>query len=114
MANRVEPFTSAFKAETGADVELFNAAYQSGFTIEGRYYNWKEIVDDWNEMMKREYPNQSWVPYNDPNALTNIRSTLMYKADALWMRKLNTEGYTIRDIGKTYDSHFYDMGISFY
>jgi hypothetical protein len=109
MTNRIEPFASALEKQ-GYEVELFNAKYQNkSFVIEGKSHTWEEINNEWSAMLENKYPTQSFVPYNDPNALSNIKETLLYKANQQVIRKARDEGYTFLDIGKTYDSHFYDM-----
>jgi hypothetical protein len=60
--------------------------------------------------MDTHYKGMNWIPYTDPNALKNTQGTLMYKANQQFIEKALNEG-TIIDIGKTYDSHFYDMEV---
>ena len=110
MNGRIVPFAEALEKQ-GYKVELFSAKYQTKpIIIEGKSYTWQQIMDDWAEMMEINYRGQSWVPYTDPNALRNIRGTLMYRANEQFIQRALREG-TIIDIGRTYDSHFYDMEI---
>ena len=110
MKNRLTPFAEALERQ-GYKVELFSAKYQTKpIIIEGKSYTWGEIETGWKEMMELKYPNQTWIPYDDINALKNTQGTLMYKANQQFIQRALQEG-TIIDIGKTYDSHFYDMEI---
>jgi hypothetical protein len=108
MKGRIQPFAEALEKQ-GYKVELFSAKYQTKpIVIEGKSYTWTEIENEWLDMMKREYPNQTWIPYDDLNALKNTQETLMYKANQQFIQRALQEG-TIIDIGKTYESHFYDL-----
>jgi hypothetical protein len=108
MTSRIEPFAVALEKQ-GYKVELFSEKY-APFKIDGKSYTWNEIEANWNKMMREQYNGQNWVPYDDPNALKNIQETLMFKANQQFIQRAKNEG-TIIDIGKTYDSHFYDMEI---
>jgi hypothetical protein len=108
MKGRIQPFAEALEKQ-GYKVELFSAKYQTKpIVIEGKSYTWEEIETNFSKMLEKEYSNQMWIPYDDPNALNNIKATLMYKANQQFIQKALNEG-TIIDIGKTYNSHFYDM-----
>jgi hypothetical protein len=110
MTNRIEPFASVLEKQ-GYKVELFNAKYQNkSFVIDGKSYTWEEIENEFEQMRKLEYPDKELIPYDAPNALKDIQGTLMYKANQQFIQRALQEG-TILDIGKTYDSHFYDMEI---
>ena len=113
MDNRITPFAKALENQGyRGKIELFSEQYQStkSFIIDGKSYTWKQIQDDWAEMMRLKYKGKTWVSYDDPNALKNIQGTLMYKANDQFIQRALQEGIII-DIGKTYDSHFYDMEI---
>jgi hypothetical protein len=110
MEKRIEPFAEVLKKQ-GYEIELFSAKYQTKpITIEGKSYSWEQIQADWNKMIEAKYKGKTWIPYDDVNALKNTQNTLMYKANQQFIQRALQEG-TIIDIGKTYDSHFYDMEI---
>jgi hypothetical protein len=69
---------------------------------------WRSLETTRNRGLK--YPDKELIPYDAPNALKDIQGTLMYKANQQFIQRALQEG-TILDIGKTYDSHFYDMEI---
>jgi hypothetical protein len=108
MKDRITPFAQSLEKQ-GYKVELFNEKY-APFKIDGGNYTWEQIQGNWDVMMQEKYSGKNWVPYDDPNALKNIQGTLMYRANQQFIQKALNEG-TIIDVGKTYDSHFYDMEI---
>jgi hypothetical protein len=111
MNGRIQPLATELEKQ-GYTIELFSAKYQTKpIVIEGKSYTWTEIEEDWRKMMNKNYNGQNWMPYDDPNALKNAQGTLMYKANQQFIQKVLRENATIIDIGKTYDSHFYDMEI---
>ena len=111
MKNRIEP-TAKKLQERGCDIELFNIQFQKQtFIIDGKEYYFKDLTKNFDDIKQEYYKNSPWIPYNEESKII-IQSTLMYRANKLFIEKLIKEGYSIIDIGASYNSHFYDMETS--
>jgi hypothetical protein len=109
MTKRVDPFANTLKKEKGIEIELFNSAFQSKFTIEGKEYTWQQIIGDLNNddpifVYKRDV-STGYVLDED------IEKTLMFKANKQFAEKLTKEGYTVIDLdyGLVSNSKWYNM-----
>jgi len=108
MAERVEVFAKDIKPMVGDNIELFNEAFQKNnkFVIDGVEKTWDEIMGQWQNLLERN--KVKYFPY-EPKYKSIVEDSWLYKANKQFIEKLLREGYTIIDIGKTYDSFFYEM-----
>ncbi|MET3981040.1 hypothetical protein ABIB62_003559 [Mucilaginibacter sp. UYP25] len=108
MAGHVEDVGANLEGN-GKNVELFNEQNQSNklFNIDGETYTWKEVADDFGNKGKYVRNEKGWIVDSD------LKNTLMYKANEQWAGKLAAEKYTVIDMGYPPDvqsnSVFYDM-----
>ncbi|MDI3527598.1 MAG: hypothetical protein PWR03_1781 [Tenuifilum sp.] len=108
MAERVEVFARDIKPMVGDNIELFNKASQKNnkFVIDGVEKTLDKIMNDFKKLLKKY--EVDYFPY-EPKYKSIVEGSSLYKANKQFIEKLLMEGYTIIDIGKTYDSFFYEM-----
>ena len=108
MESRIEPAAEVLRKE-GFSVELFNKECQTKlFEIDGESKMFIDLEKDFNDKL-RDFSGGKRVNYTDTGAKDFFESTLMYKANKQFIKRIKDEDYTIIHIGQTSDSYFCDM-----
>lgn len=111
MKNHVEN-VAEYLTKQGIEVEVFNLKCQkySIFDIEGKPYTWQNILDDFNDLKKYSRNTNGWIIDAD------LPNTLMFKANKIWINKLQRKGFEVLDVGYPKNisspSVFYNMELN--